>query len=61
MAVIETRRTGFDEADQPFVLTVSVYPADRNQFIINVGDLPAEVTDPASMPRDDLGSALPPG
>jgi GntR family transcriptional regulator len=48
VAVIETRRAGFDQAGQPFVLTVSVYPADRNQFVINVGDVPPEVADPAS-------------
>ena len=48
VAVIETRRAGFDRAGQPFVLTVSVYPADRNQFVINVGDVPTEVADPAS-------------
>jgi GntR family transcriptional regulator len=42
VSVIETRRTGFDGAGVPFVLTISVYPADRNEFVINVGDVPAE-------------------
>jgi GntR family transcriptional regulator len=42
VAVIETRRTGYDAAGTPFVLTISVYPADRNEFVIDVGDVPAE-------------------
>jgi len=41
VAVIENRRTGFDRAGEPFVLTVTVYPADRNQFVVNVGQVPA--------------------
>ena len=40
VAVFEVRRTAFDEHRQPFRLTVSVYPADRNQFDVNVGDVP---------------------
>jgi GntR family transcriptional regulator len=47
VSVIETRRTAFDERGQPVRLTVSVYPADRNQFAINVGDVPADIADPA--------------
>ncbi len=47
IAVIETRRTGYDKAGTPFVLTVSVYPADRNEFVIDVGNVPAEVGGPA--------------
>jgi hypothetical protein len=30
-------------------LTVSVYPTDRNQFAINVGQVPDEVTEPRSV------------
>jgi GntR family transcriptional regulator len=33
-------RTAFDETGQPIRLTMTVYPADRNQFIINVGKVP---------------------
>ncbi len=47
IAVIETRRTGYDKAGTPFVLTVSVYPADRNEFVIDVGQVAAEVGGPA--------------
>jgi GntR family transcriptional regulator len=38
--VIEIRRTAFDERGTPIWLTVSVYPADRNQFAVNVGEVP---------------------
>lgn len=47
IAVIETRRTGYDKAGTPFVLTVSVYPSDRNEFVLDVGQVPAEVGGPA--------------
>jgi GntR family transcriptional regulator len=40
VAVVEISRTAFDEEGQPFRLTVSVYPADRNQFAFNVGKVP---------------------
>ncbi|MDX6391993.1 MAG: GntR family transcriptional regulator [Streptosporangiaceae bacterium] len=48
VSVIETRRTAFDERGTPVRLTVSVYPADRNQFAVNVGRVPADVADPTS-------------
>ena len=49
VAVIEIRRTGYDMTGAPFVLTVSVYPADRNEFVVDVGKVPveAEVAGPA--------------
>ena len=37
IAVFVTYRTAFDNEGKPFRLTVSVFPADRNQFVINVG------------------------
>jgi GntR family transcriptional regulator len=48
VSVIETRRTAFDEQGTPVRLTVSVYPADRNQFAVNVGEVPEEVANPPS-------------
>jgi GntR family transcriptional regulator len=33
-------RTGFDETGTPIRVTVTVFPADRNQFIVNVGTVP---------------------
>jgi GntR family transcriptional regulator len=40
--VFEVFRTGFDQTGTPLRVTVTVWPADRTQFIVNVGeDLPA--------------------
>ncbi len=38
--VFEVFRTGFDQNGTPMRVTVTVYPADRNQFIVNVGKVP---------------------
>jgi GntR family transcriptional regulator len=51
VSVIETRRTAFNEEGKPVRLTVSVYPADRNQFAVVVGRVPGEIADPH--PSDD--------
>jgi GntR family transcriptional regulator len=51
-SVIETYRTAYDTEGRPFRLTASVFPADRNNFIINVGDVPAEVTSPQWITED---------
>lgn len=40
IAVFETLRTGYDESGTPLRLTVTTYPADRNQFVMNVGKTP---------------------
>jgi GntR family transcriptional regulator len=56
VSVIETRRTAFDKTGQPIRLTVSAYPADRNEFVINVGHIPADVEDPAAA---DAGESAP--
>jgi GntR family transcriptional regulator len=50
VSVIEVSRTAFEQSGQPVRLTISVYPADRNQFAVNVGFVPNEVT--AAMPAD---------
>jgi GntR family transcriptional regulator len=49
VSIIETRRTAFDEQGTPVRLTVSVYPADRNQFAINVGLVPPEIYYPSTV------------
>ena len=36
--VFEIFRTGFDQTGTPLRVTVTVWPADRNQFIVNVGE-----------------------
>ena len=38
--VVETRRIAFDQNEKRVRLTVTVYRADRNQFVINVGTVP---------------------
>jgi GntR family transcriptional regulator len=36
VAVFENFRTAYDQAGKPIRLTTTIYPADRNQFVINV-------------------------
>ena len=38
--VFEIFRTAYDQNETPMRVTVTVFPADRNQFIVNVGELP---------------------
>jgi GntR family transcriptional regulator len=40
VAVYEIFRTAFDGNEQPMRLTVTVFRADRNQLIVNVGNVP---------------------
>ena len=40
IAVFEIFRTAFDQTGTPMRLTVSVYPTDRNQFVVKVGEVP---------------------
>lgn len=40
VTVFEVFRTAYDGNGMPMRLTITVYPADRNQFIINVGTVP---------------------
>jgi GntR family transcriptional regulator len=40
VAVFEVQRTAFDDHGQPFRLTISIYPTDRNQFAVAVGEVP---------------------
>jgi GntR family transcriptional regulator len=42
IAVVEIARTGYDESGKPFRVTITTYPADRNQFVLIAGDIPAE-------------------
>jgi GntR family transcriptional regulator len=51
-AVFEVFRTGFDQTGTPLRVTVTARPADRNQFIINVGDVP----DPEYYRDDNAGA-----
>jgi GntR family transcriptional regulator len=38
--VFENFRTAFDQHQKPMRVTVTVFPTDRNQFIVNVGEVP---------------------
>jgi GntR family transcriptional regulator len=40
VSMYEITRTAYDGNGQPMRVTVAVYPADRNQFIVNVGAVP---------------------
>jgi GntR family transcriptional regulator len=40
VAVFVTHRTAFGKDGKPFRLTISIFPADRNEFVINVGPSP---------------------
>ena len=41
VAVFEVFRTAFDQTGTPMRVTVTVFPTDRNQFIVTTGDVPA--------------------
>lgn len=50
VSVVSIVRTGYRESDDgpvPFRVTFTVFPADRNQFVINSGDVPRELPGPA--------------
>lgn len=40
VAIFEIFRTAFDQTDTPMRVTVTVFPADRNQFIATTGKVP---------------------
>jgi len=42
--MMETDRASFDEKGRPIRFTVSVYPSDRNEFVIRAGELPQAET-----------------
>jgi len=42
VAVFATMRTPFDESGRPLRLRMTVYPADRNQLVLNVGRVPPD-------------------
>jgi GntR family transcriptional regulator len=50
VSVFEILETGFDGHGRPIRLTISIYPTDRNQFAVNVGEVPAEM--PSGRPGD---------
>jgi GntR family transcriptional regulator len=57
--VFEIFRTAFDDNGRPLRVTVTVFPTDRNQFIVNVGKVPEPQYDVAQ--PEDLAQELTPG
>lgn len=45
--VVEIRRIAFDQDENRVRLTVTIYRADRNRFVVNVGNVPRSVMHPA--------------
>ena len=43
--MFEVFRTAFDGNGTPMRLSITVFPADRNEFIVNVGDVPESCPD----------------
>jgi GntR family transcriptional regulator len=43
IAVFETIRTAYDDSGKPLRVTITTYPADRNQFVLIAGEVPEEV------------------
>jgi GntR family transcriptional regulator len=50
IAVLQFARTGYDETGQPIRLTITTYPADRNQFVLTSGSVPDEQPAPPEQP-----------
>lgn len=57
IAVLEIVRTGFDETGQPFRVTVTALPADRNQLVIDTGDVPDDQSGESSRPPAPTAAA----
>jgi GntR family transcriptional regulator len=53
VAVVEQNRTAFDKKGRPLRLTVTVFPADRNQFVFRAGRLPEEITNRPEPTKSD--------
>jgi GntR family transcriptional regulator len=48
VAIIEIRRTAFEESGAPLRLTVTTCPADRNELQFNTGRVPGRASPPES-------------
>jgi hypothetical protein len=46
MVIVRTGYTGSATGPVPFRVTVSVFPADRNQFVMGSGPVPGDLLDP---------------
>jgi GntR family transcriptional regulator len=43
IAVIELIQTVYDESGTPFAVSVTTYPADRNEFVMSTGTAPGDI------------------
>jgi GntR family transcriptional regulator len=59
IAVLEFARTGNDQTGEPIRVTITTYPADRNQFVMTSGKVPDEppVADEQPEPDEQPGTA----
>ena len=59
IAVLEFARTGYDQTGEPIRVTITTYPADRNQFVMTSGKVPDEppVADEQPEPDEQPGTA----
>jgi GntR family transcriptional regulator len=57
--VFEVFRTGYDESRAPLRLTITIYPVDRNQFVMNVGTVPDATSDPPETAPEKRDSRRP--
>jgi GntR family transcriptional regulator len=48
VVIVRTGYSGSPDGPVPFRVTVSVFPADRNQFVMNSGSVPDELPPPAA-------------
>ena len=56
VVMYEIFRTAFDGHGTPMRLTITAFPADRNQFIVNVGEVPDPLPSKIPESRPGLGS-----
>jgi len=57
--VFEVRRTAFEESGTPLRVTVTTFPADRNEFVLTSGDVPDEAKQAADnkpLPVEGIGT-----
>ena len=63
IAVLEFTRTGYDETGQPIRVTITTYPADRNQFVRTSGEVPDDLAVPHAtgsgpVPADEIAKEV---
>ncbi len=55
ISVIELTRVGYEESGAPLRVTVTTYPADRNQFVMTTGSVPDDGLVTGQQPADADG------